>query len=376
MSDSKSKDIRPTDYPSPLELLELFAKNNLPEKFCVVPFSNLILNPNGDIGVCRQKGTKHVVGNILNESLEDIWNGDYLKKWRQEFLTGQIKICEKEIKNDACHLSADNYTLFPSVELEANQSGSFLKLTANFNGQCNLKCTMCDIWMMQNGLYDEIGFWDRAEKEFFPFIKEVELLSGEPFIQKDTYRLIDAISAVNPDVLWSFTTNAHWKLTDKIKESLSKIKVKNIICSVDSLDPKTYSSIRKEGKLEVVLKTIDELLAYEKERLKEGLSPLSLSLHFLVMKNNWHELTEVVDFVDDKKMRLTINNCYEPKELSLWDYPAEEEFEVACRLIKKCNSYQVKRLMRFFLSVANDLPKDLKASLLLMLKEYSQDSGS
>lgn len=366
MTDSKKDPNLP--YPTPLELLELFAKNNLPKKFCIVPFSNLILNPNGDVGVCRQKGTKHVVGNILEDSLEDIWNGEYLKKWRHEFLTGDINICKKEIQNDACHLSPDNYTLFPEIELSEKQEKSFLKLTANFNGLCNLKCTMCDIWMMQNGLYDEIGFWERAETDFFPYIKEVELLSGEPFIQKDTYRLIDAISKVNPDVLWSFTTNAHWKLTKPIKESLNKIKIKNIICSVDSLDPETYSEIRREGKLEVVLQAIDDLRAYEKERLEGGFSPLYLSLHFLVMKNNWHELPEVVNFVEEKGMRLTVNNCYEPKELSLWDYPPEEEFEVARRLWTKCDERQRKRLMRFFLSVAGDLPKDLKASLLVSIK--------
>ncbi|MCF8058913.1 MAG: SPASM domain-containing protein [Bacteriovoracaceae bacterium] len=361
-------------YPTPLELLELFSENNLPENFCIVPFTNLILNPNGDVGVCRQKGTKHVVGNILGKSLDEIWNSDELKSWRQEFLTGNISTCAKEIKNDSCHLSPDNYTLFPLIELSEIQSQPLLKLTANFNGQCNLKCTMCDIWMMENGLYDRIGFWDRAETDFFPYIKEIELLSGEPFIQKDTYRLIEKISEVNPDVLWSFTTNAHWKLTDKIKSQLDKIKIKNIICSVDSLDPVLYSSIRKEGRLEVVLQTIKDLKTYEKSRDERGLSPLSLTLHFLVMKNNYHELPVVVDFVDSMAMRLTINNCYEPKELSLWSLPPEEEFEVAMSVLKNCDETKLKRLTRFFLSVANDLPKIDKATLLSLIK--GQLSGS
>ncbi len=369
MSQKNGQNNNLSKYPSPTELLELFAKNGLPEKFCIVPFSNMILNPNGDVGICRQKGTKHVVGNIQKNGLEEIWNSDFLKEWRQEFLTGNIRICEKEIKNDACHLSSDNYTLFPEIELSPEQGQSFLKLTANFNGQCNLKCTMCDIWMMENGLYDRIGFWERADTDFFPHIKEVELLSGEPFIQKDTYRLIDAVSAVNPEVLWSFTTNAHWKLTAKIKESLDKIKVKNIILSIDSLDPELYCEIRKEGRLEVVLKTLDDLREYEKDRLTRGLGPLNLTLHFLVMKSNWHELPRVVDFVEDKGLRLTINNCYEPRELSMWDFPPEEEYQKALEVLNQSTAHQVRRAIRFYLAVANDLPKDLKASLLLKLRE-------
>lgn len=355
-------------YLSPMELLELFAKNNLPKNFCVVPFSNLIFNPNGDVGVCRQKGTEHVVGNITKQSVEEIWNSDYLKTWRHEFLTGDIKICKNEIANDACHLSPDNYTLFPEVSFSEEQDRPLLKLTANFNGQCNLKCTMCDIWMMQNGLYDEIGFWERAETEFFPHIKEVEMLSGEPFIQKDTYRLIDQISAVNPDVLWSFTTNGHWKLNKAIKEKLDKIKVKNIILSIDSLDPNLYSKIRKEGDLDVVLKNLMALKEYDQERRERGLSGLELSVHFLVMKNNLHELPALVDFVDKYDLRLTVNNCYEPKELSLWDYDPEREYAEAKRILNLCSDYQVFRLMRFFLSVANDLPGAFKAQLLTELR--------
>lgn len=362
---SKTKSL----YPTPLELLELFAKNNLQEKFCVIPFSNMIFNPNGDIGICRQKGTKHVVGNIKNQSIEEIWNSDYLKNWRQEFLSGNISICKHEIARDSCHLSPDNYTIFPDIELSEHQEGLPLKLTANFNGQCNLKCTMCDIWMMQNGLYDEIGFWEKAEENFFPYIKEVELLSGEPFIQKDTFRLIEKISVINPDVLWSFTTNAHWKLGKKVTDALDKIKVKNIIISIDSLDELTYSEIRLGGSLKKVLATIDDLLLYEQERISQGKSSLELSLHYLVMKNNYIELPELVDFVDRKGLRLTVNNCYEPKNLSLHSMEPEDEFRVALEVLNKCDDYRARRLIRFFNGIIDDLEGPLKAELLLKLKE-------
>lgn len=361
-------------YLEPLEILELFAKNNLPDRFCVIPFSNMIFNPNGDVGICRQKGTKHVVGNITKDSIDDIWNSEYLQRWRGEFLSGDIKICEKEIKNDSCHLSPDNYTLFSEIDLSQKQEGSFLKLTANFNGQCNLKCTMCDIWMMQNGLYDEIDFWPKAKNNFFPYIKEIELLSGEPFIQRDTYRLIDEVSAVNPDALWSFTTNGHWKMTKSVKESLDKIRVKNIIISIDSLIPEVYSSIRKDGNLNVVLRNIEALKEYERERVSNGLTELSLSLHFLVMKSNWEELPQLVQFVEEKGLRLTVNNCIEPKALSLWDYDSKDLEEIAFKILNSLSVMQLKRVVRVLLSIASDLGAPAKATLLLKIKERLKNS--
>lgn len=348
----------------PRELQELFKEKGLPSQFCMVPFSNLILNPNGDIGVCRQKGTEHIVGNILKESLEDIWNNEYLQKWRTEFITGNIEICKREVATDACHLSADNYVFFPEIDLNTYQKNMPIKLTANFNGKCNLKCTMCDVWMMENGLYDNIGFWERCETEFFPYIKEIELLSGEPFIQKDTYRLIDMIAKVNPQVLWSITTNAFWKWNPAIEKALDKIEIKNIILSIDSLNEERYAQIRRGGNLKQVLETLEYLRLYEKRRLEAGRTGLGLTLHFLVMKNNWRELPLVADFIEDKGMRLTVNNCCEPEELSLWDYSAEEELQIGLELVDSCSPSQLRKVTRSLLAIAHDLPRLEKATLM------------
>ena len=232
---------------APNELLQKFKNKGLPEDFCIIPFVNLIFNPGGKIGVCRQKGTQHIVGDLETSSIDEIWNSKILQQWRGEFLTGNIKTCKKEIANNRCNLGSKNYEYFENVVLEKEIPLPMKKFTANFNGQCNLECIMCDVWKMPNGYYDKANFWKNVKSEFFPYIKELELLSGEPFVQKDTYKLIDCVSEINPDCWWSFTTNAHWSLTSKIKADLDKIKIKNMQLSIDSFDSKTYSEIRKKG---------------------------------------------------------------------------------------------------------------------------------
>ena len=351
----------------PLELLELFASKDLHDQFCIVPFTNLIFNPNGDVGVCRQKGTKHVVGNIKNQKIEEIWNGPYLQKWRSEFLSGDIKVCKNEIARDACHLGADNYTFFPEITLDAFQKDAAIKFTANFNGQCNLRCKMCDIWQMENGLYDKIGFWEKAEKNIFPFVKEMELLSGEPFIQQDTYKLIDTVSELNPDCLWSFTTNGHWRLNSKIKGFLDKIRIRNIIISIDSLDVKRYSDIRLDGNLEVVLENLNLLNQYNKERLDNNLSSLGLTLHFLVMRDNWDELANVVDFAQRHNLRLILNNLYEPSEMALSTLDLSKK-KVILDSWFKMSEEQIIKSMRSILSLISHLEPIDKAVYLDQLR--------
>lgn len=340
---------------SPKEIQKLFKQKGLPENFCIIPFVNLIFNPTGEIGVCRQKGTNHVVGHLNENSVEEIWNNEYLQRWREEFLTGNIKICAREVKEDFCHLGALNYEYFNQVELKKKQSQSMLKFTANFNGKCNLECIMCDVWKMPNNYYDEIEFWEKAEKDFFPYIKEIELLSGEPFVQKDTWRLIDIVSSVNPDCQWSFTTNSHWKFNKKIKSYLDKIKIKNIHVSVDSLDPENYQKIRQKGKLSIVLENIDALRKYELNRVQVNKSSLGLSLHALVMKQNWEELESFLDFCETKEMMLILDLLRVPSEISLLALTEEEKTQIIERYLNTMDNNKIKRSMRIILPLIYSL---------------------
>lgn len=302
-----------------------FNQNN----FCIVPFTNIILEPNGSVGICRQLGTEFSIGNLKDNTLQEIWNGEIVVKWRREFLTSKPEICKNEIAYKNCNLCPDNNELLPLVEFSEKLPFSAIrKLTANFNGKCNLECQMCDVWEMPNGLYDEINFWSYAREEIFPNLKEIDMLSGEPFIQKDTYRLIDEVTTVNPDCLWTITTNAHWKLNDKIINYLDRIKFKNLIVSIDSLDPETYAKIRKKGNLETVLHNLDRLLEYQDSRIRRGLTPLNIHVNFLIQKDNWTEAQTFFNFCFEKKVYPFLTYCERPEEYSLSTLSEEEKVQV------------------------------------------------
>ena len=339
----------------PLEIQKMFAKKNLPNNFCIVPFTNLIFNPGGKVGVCRQKGTDHCVGHLKDNSIEEIRNSDFMRQWRSEFLSGNVKICAAEQSQQACHLSASNYHFFEETDFSEVQNHKILKITANFNGQCNLQCKMCHIWEMENGYYDQINFWEDAETKIFPFIKELEMLSGEPFIQKDTYKLIDKISAVNSDCLWAFTTNAQWKLSSFIKDKLDKIKVKNIIISLDSLDEKRFSEIRKKGSLKFLLNTLNELILYRDQRLKSGLSDLGLTIHFLGMRDNFFDVFEIIDLCEEKNIRHCLRALQTPENFSVLSLGYNDRLKLLEKFIDQATAEQLKKSMRLIAPVIHSL---------------------
>lgn len=56
---------------------------------CYVPFYKALIDYDGSVVLCNNDwGRKGVVGNILNEHLRDIWNGDQIKQYRQMLING------------------------------------------------------------------------------------------------------------------------------------------------------------------------------------------------------------------------------------------------------------------------------------------------
>ncbi|MCO4792577.1 MAG: SPASM domain-containing protein [Bacteriovoracaceae bacterium] len=350
------------------------SKNLEVDSFCLVPFTNIILEPNGDIGICRQKGSDFTFGNLRDNSLMEIWNGEEIRKWRKEFLTGEVEVCAKEFKYKKCNLCPQNNKLLDEVVFSEVQDSPPIKLTANFNGFCNLRCQMCDVWELPNGFYTEDNFWKYARKELFPNLKEIDMLSGEPFLQDDTFKLIEEVSSINPDCEWTITTNAHYQLSGKIKEYLNSITFKNLIISIDSINSETYSLIRKRGKLETVLQTLDDYVEYEKERIANSKSPLNIKLNFLIQKDNWKELKSILEFCNSNSVSPFITFCYFPDGYSLLDLDVSERLDILRFWLRDMDYVEIStaaRVIRPLVDSLNGIDKAEIVSTIQNLKSLT-----
>lgn len=316
------------------------------DTFCVVPFINLILEPDGKVGVCREKGSKFIIGDLSQKSLEEIWNGEFIRKWRREFIEGKPSICSKEISHKKCNLCPQANTFLDLLNLSESQQSLPQKLTANFSGKCNLRCQMCDIWKLGAGYYDNNNLWTKLMEEMVPNLKEIDLLSGEPFIQKETYRLINEVSEINPECLWTFTTNAHFRLNATIKRALDKIKIKNLLISIDSFDTDLYAKIRPPGKLEMVLNCVEEFRKYENERMSSGRTSLNLKINYVVQKDNWQGVDALFNFCKERDLEPFLIFLSEPRKYSLLDCTREEVNEILAFYIEKLSFEELLKLQR------------------------------
>lgn len=283
------------------------------ENFCPIPFLQLQLNPLGNISACCFSG-EHKVGNIQNNSLTEIWNSPEMQKWRQEFISGDIQICKTPMQNFECHKMYKH--LIEMAELDVVQKNLPRRLDLRLNGKCNLECIMCDVWRQPNGLYDQSELWSIGPTEIFPHLVEVDMLGGEPFIQKDTFRFIDEVSAVNKTCTWGFITNCSYQFNNVLRTSLDKINLRHIHMSIDGISSETYEKIRKNGKHQKTFATINAFIKYRDERQQQGRGFVIFG-SMCVQKDNWHEIGLFLDFCKTNNINPILQSVIGRDHLSL-----------------------------------------------------------
>ncbi|PIP91237.1 MAG: hypothetical protein COW01_06190 [Bdellovibrionales bacterium CG12_big_fil_rev_8_21_14_0_65_38_15] len=305
--------------------------------FCPIPFIQLELSPLGSVSACCFSG-EYKVGDVADQTIEEIWNGEIIQTWRNEFLTGDIKICEKAIKNFGCQKNYQH--LNHLVEYKVIQSKMPQRLDLRLNGKCNLECVMCDVWSQPNGLYDKSDFWSIGPEKIYPYLKEVDMLGGEPFIQKDTFRFIEEVSKINKDCTWGFITNCHYRISKQLRDGLDGLKIRHIHLSMDAITTKTYAAIRLKGDFERVLETVMDYVSIRNEREIQGRG-FTLFASICVQRDNWHELPEFLNFCDKHRIQPIVQELIGKHELSLQELKPQYKEELHTLYKEKIpNHYQ------------------------------------
>jgi cyclic pyranopterin phosphate synthase len=323
--------------------------------FCSIPFLQLQLNPLGNVSACCFSG-EHKVGNIKENTLKEIWNSPEMQKWREEFISGDIKICKGPMKNFECHKMYTHLNEF--AELKTVQDKLPRRLDLRLNGKCNLECIMCDVWKQPNGLYENCDLWTDGPEKIFPYLLEVDMLGGEPFIQKDTFRFIDAVTAVNKTCRWGFITNCSYNFNAKLEESLDKVELRHIHLSIDGMTKDVYEKIRINGTFEKTFATIEDYVKYRNRRKKQGRGFVIFG-SLCVQKDNWHEIGKFLEFCKARDINPLLQSVIGRSHLSL-NHLSIEEYD---HILKIIDSYLSTPLRYAVLPLHEDV-KRFKAARL------------
>jgi MoaA/NifB/PqqE/SkfB family radical SAM enzyme len=272
------------------------------------PFTGLATREDGAVKVCCRS---HPIGNIQDNTLEEIWNNDTMLRIRKQVLTGyRPKECEpcfnledqgveslrqRHIKGE---IPEARIKLYPnataSMRSDYTMPFEIPTMEIKLNNLCNLKCRMCNPtdstswndWEQVEEFYDKENnyiagnvrklnlvkkpyldkfddnpnWWNSFEK-LLPYFRRVEFAGGEPLMDPQHYRILDMLKPYGHQIEIKYATNGTTLGISKgrtVHDYWPHFRSVAVNVSIDGIDD-VYSYIRGNGSWGEIVQNIKEI---------------------------------------------------------------------------------------------------------------------
>lgn len=253
--------------------------------FCILPFTHLSTRVDGNVAPCCR--SLDTVGNIQENTLQEIWNNDSMQKLRKQFMNNERpegcwpcwKLEEQGSKSMRQSMWDVRKHMMPDY-LDSVMPFKIPVLELKLSNLCNFRCRTCKpdlstTWMKDwdkiKDEYDAIemkyttGRQENYNKEEFledivrlgPSLEVIEFAGGEPLMDPMHYRVLEALQPFASKIQVKYSTNLS-KLTYgryNALEAWSKFKGVDISLSVDGY-PELNEYIRTESNAKVLEENI------------------------------------------------------------------------------------------------------------------------
>lgn len=218
------------------------------------PFTGLATREDGAVKACCRS---HPVGYIQDQTLEEIWNNDTMKRIREQVLNGErpaecapcFNLEDQGVeslrqRHIAGVIPEARITLYPNA-LDALKNDYTMPfeiptIEIKMNNLCNLKCRMCnpmdstswndweeveshykkeDNFLVQkindlnlknkpflDSFVDTDNWWGSFEK-LLPYFRRVEFAGGEPLMDPAHYKILDMLAPYGHQIEIKYATN-------------------------------------------------------------------------------------------------------------------------------------------------------------------------
>jgi pyruvate-formate lyase-activating enzyme len=303
--------------------------------FCAKPFRWFDVAPGegiGDVYMCCPKWLDLPIGNLLRQSVEEIWNGETAQEIRASILDGSFRYCDKSrcpsfqavvypvqyvedvTDEELKAVIADGLTVLPYGPRDINCS---------YDLSCNLSCPSCRTQLFIESTNREKieAIRERLDSEA---LQNVEWLcitgSGDPFgspffrrwlrnMERERMPRLKGIHLHTNGLLW---TPEMWNsIPAEIREMIVSTHI-----SIDAATPETYALNRRGGSFDTLLENLEYVTSL---RANGPLQTLCISM--VVQANNFEEMPEFLDL----GRRIQTDKVYYSKLIN-WGTFSEGEF--------------------------------------------------
>lgn len=296
------------------------ARKDLNGKYCNKLYTWLEIDMHGRAWMCCPSWLPYSIGNVMTDTLDEIWNGPRAQELRKQIFTGDWKYCQHSFCPE---IASDNLPDIEWVEKnprkfrhheilalkEKSTYSTELPVNINFSNDesCNLKCPSCrvdKILFTSGPMYDkrkaindkifDMLFGEPTDRKFSIFVTG----SGDPFASKIYREMLWKIDGEKfPNLTVNMQTNGvmytpkMWHSLNKIHKNLGSCRISFDAGTKDTYENKT----RLNGDWDLL---IDNCLFLDKQR--EQYPNFRISYDFVVQADNYQEMVEYAQLCLDK----------------------------------------------------------------------------
>jgi MoaA/NifB/PqqE/SkfB family radical SAM enzyme len=252
---------------------------------CPRPFDTVLIDKKGSCYACEcQSWLPQSIGNLQIKSLEDIVGGDMHRHLQSSVVDGTYRYCNE---HQCSYIRSDTVL---NVRPERIQH-----LRLAIDDSCNLRCPSCRRGMIfhKEGSAYKLGIRlaDKINDWLHRFEHPIQVhigSDGDPFASH-IYRYFMEQTPKRDNIKYSLLTNGlmfrefHTRVPNVI-DNLAEVGV-----SIDGASKDTYEKLRLGGKWDKINENL-ECIANLRQKHN-----FRFVLHFVVQKDNYHEMVKIID---------------------------------------------------------------------------------
>jgi radical SAM protein with 4Fe4S-binding SPASM domain len=266
--------------------------------WCGYLITSVYINPDGNVFSCCNYSPA-ILGNIKNESLDDIWNGKKIKKFRKLNNNGLLQ-CAKNCKIlDYPPIKSPDKNEYKKAEQPfRNLNWLFIE----FGLRCNIRCIMCN---QDHKDKRELDWQLLKDSIDYKNIRLVSVQGGEPLCIKNAKEYIKWISSKG--IKLQMLTNGTI-MNDEMAESLMK-NGNDVFISINAATPEIHEAVNKGSKWKRVMGSIEKL-----DEFRSVSGSGRIIGHMTIVPENIHEIPLFINkfgnYIFDE-----INFCYDSQTI-------------------------------------------------------------
>ena len=298
---------------------------------CMLPWISIAANTTGTTRPCcisedvikRDDGTPY---NLAKDSIVEIFNSNYMRNLRQEFIDGgKPQACrrcwnEEAVGKTSKRLNHINKwkTLAPIINYKTLEPKHLLYLDLKLGNICNLKCRICGPMISSKWAQESLsqipyeqrathqskqwlveGEWPRTSQTFWqeveqliPRVKYLDFTGGEPFMIQEHFDLLRYSVEHGSSKFQELYYNTNGTVyPDQAEELWKNFKHVEVAFSIDNLGEK-FELERSGAKWDEVNRNIQKF-----QEMKTRLPNLELHVVSTVSIQNVYYLEELCDWI-------------------------------------------------------------------------------